>query len=327
MSKPTCSHLSRHSQQGLTLVELLVAMAVSLLVVMAAVAAMSTARAGFRSVDAASQLRDNGRLAESIMRRIILQGGFINARYAVNVGSDFPLPAQNTEPNIKGFNNAGFDAGLATGSATSAGGGNAGLNGSDLLIVRYQSGEVTPGGAGDRTMIGCDGTVETPPVNAADRMVSVFYVDTPAGTGQPSLMCARRCVSAPSGFCSTPLVEGVENLQVLYGVDGVTPGGVVTEATDTIPKQYLRADQLTSASNTATLANWRRVRSIRVGMVLRGPAGSAPETAVPAQYPLGTRGVMDTVADPGSAFASQRDARLRQSVTFTVHLRNPQDNL
>ncbi|WCM92474.1 PilW family protein [Acidovorax sp. NCPPB 2350] len=327
MSKPSHSLQARHAQRGLTLVELLVAMALSLLVVMAAVAAMSTARAGFRSVDAASQLRDNGRLAESIMRRIILQGGFLNTQYAVNMGSDFQVTTEDFEPNIKGFNNTGFDANLAAGSATTASGGNAGLNGSDLLIVRYQAGEALPGGAGDRTMISCDGNVETPPASSADRMFSVFYVDTPASTGQPALMCARRCTSASSGFCNTPLVEGVENLQILYGVDGVTPGGAASGATDTIPKQYLRADQLTGASNTDTLANWRHVRSIRVGMVLRGPPGSAPEITVPAQYPLGSGGVMNTAADPGSSFASQRDARLRQTVTFTVHLRNPQDNL
>lgn len=59
-------------QRGLTLVELLVAMALSLLVVMAAVAALTYSRQGFRSVDASSQLRDNARFAESIMRRIIL---------------------------------------------------------------------------------------------------------------------------------------------------------------------------------------------------------------------------------------------------------------
>jgi type IV pilus assembly protein PilW len=46
--------------RGLTLIELLVAMALSLLVVLAAVSALVVARQGFSSVDASSQLRDNG---------------------------------------------------------------------------------------------------------------------------------------------------------------------------------------------------------------------------------------------------------------------------
>ena len=55
----------RRSQQhmrGLTLIELLVAMVIGLVIVLAAVAALTVARRGFNTVDAASQLRDSGRV-------------------------------------------------------------------------------------------------------------------------------------------------------------------------------------------------------------------------------------------------------------------------
>jgi len=58
-------------QRGLTLVELLVAVALASLVAIAAVASLIVARQGFTSVDTATQLRDNGRFAAGLMRRII----------------------------------------------------------------------------------------------------------------------------------------------------------------------------------------------------------------------------------------------------------------
>jgi len=308
------------------LVELMVAMVLSLLVVMAAVAALTFSRQGFRSVDTASQLRDNGRFAESIMRRMILQAGFLNTQYAVSIGSDFNTTTTLAQPNIKGFDNAKYTENLATGVTTT--GPSNGLNGSDMLIARYQSGDTNSDD--NQVMINCAGGVTTPPIDSTQRMVSVFHVDTNSTTNEPSLMCSYN--SFTSGSTETwdtrPLIEGVEVIQILYGVDGVTANAAPTITETVIPTQYMRASELTVSGNeAATFANWKRVRSIRVGMVLRGPGGSAPDSAVPAQYPLGKSGLMNVAADTGSVRAAQTDGRLRQTVTFTVHLRNPQDNL
>ena len=317
-------------QRGLTLVELLVAMALSLLVVMAAVAALTYSRQGFRSVDASSQLRDNARFAESIMRRIILQGGFLNTKYAVNLGSDFKTTVE--EPNIKAFDNAKYTENLATGVTTASP--SNGINGSDLLIVRYQSGDTNSGAPAsapaNQTMINCSGGTVPDAFDGTERMASVFHINTSATTGEPTLMCSFNSFSSGAWTWSTqPLIDGVETLQILYGVDGVTAGAAPTASKTIIPVQYLRANQLiVSGNEPATIANWKRVRTIRVGMVLRGPPGSAPEQNVPAQYPLGTASMpLSVTGDTGSTLAAQTDGRLRQTVTFTVHLRNPQDNI
>ena len=319
-------------QRGLTLVELLVAMALSLLVVMAAVAALTYSRQGFRSVDASSQLRDNARFAESIMRRIILQGGFLNTKYAVNLGSDFKTSSTVEEPNIKGFDNAKYTQDLATGVTTASP--SNGINGSDLLIVRYQSGDTNSGAPAsapaNQTMINCSGGTVPDAFDGTERMASVFHINTSATTGEPTLMCSFNSFSSGAWTWSTqPLIDGVETLQILYGVDGVTAGAAPTASETIIPVQYLRANQLiVSGNEPATIANWKRVRTIRVGMVLRGPPGSAPEQNVPAQYPLGTASMpLSVTGDTGSTLAAQTDGRLRQTVTFTVHLRNPQDNI
>ncbi|MFN5940974.1 MAG: PilW family protein, partial [Polaromonas sp.] len=54
---------SRRRSLGLTLVELLVALAISAVIALAAISALIVSRQGFTTVDAASQLRDNARFA------------------------------------------------------------------------------------------------------------------------------------------------------------------------------------------------------------------------------------------------------------------------
>lgn len=323
LNTPTLK-LARTKHRGLTLVELMVAMALSLLVVMAAVAALTYTRQGFTSVDTSSQLRDNARFAENIMRRIILQGGFKTTQYIVSMGGDFDTSDALAEPNVKGFNNAKYTEDVATGVSNSPA---AGINGSDLLIIRYQSGDA--GGDTNQTMINCAGGTVPAPADSTERMTSVFHIANSATTNEPTLMCSFNSFSGGAWSWSTqPLIGGVETMQILYGVDGVTAGAAPTASETIIPSQYLRGDQLVVAGNdAATFENWKRVRSIRIGMVFRGPPGSAPEKNVPAQYPLGKSGLMNQAADTGSVRAAQTDGRLRQTVTFTVHLRNPQDNL
>ena len=66
----------RTMQRGFTLVELLVAMVISLLVALAAVAALIASRQGFSGVDAASQLRDNSRFVSELVQRVVVQAGY-----------------------------------------------------------------------------------------------------------------------------------------------------------------------------------------------------------------------------------------------------------
>jgi type IV pilus assembly protein PilW len=98
----------------------------------------------------------------------------------------------------------------------------------------------------------------------------------------------------------------------------------------------LRADQMAVTGNAAaTTANWRRVRSIRIGMIVRGAPGSQQlaNTTADRLYPLGggkesstgTAGLaLSSTNDIGTVFTPPIDGRLRQVVTFTVHLRNDQ---
>ena len=323
------------NQRGFTMVELLVAMVISLLIALAAIAALTVTRQGFTAVDASSQLRDNGRFISDLIQRLGVQSGFkdtVNAAYPPPPASS--AFATDPAPNITGFNNALASASdpLNVFTARTTG------DGSDILILRYQAAETFPGsGKTDLSMIDCAGiSATTPALNRYNRMASVIHVQVIQG--EPTLMCTS--FNPTSGAISTqPIISGVENFQVLYGVDGVTAGTALpailtANGNDTVPESYLRADQLDVAGNAiATNANWRRVRSMRIGIVLRGPVNSAQDTSAQTYYPFGPApgssggakgSALSSSNDPGTVFAPTADGRLRQVVTFTVHLRNEQ---
>ncbi len=322
-------HLESYSlQQGLTLVELLVAMAISAVIALAAISALIVSRQGFTTVDAASQLRDNGRFATDLIQRLGVQTGFVEIDTAATVRPT--NLTTNPVSKVFGFNNAIASSTDPLNSATARTGATSLGYGSDILILRYQTTAAFRGAlTSDRSMIDCFGTSQTIlPTDRDDFRANILHIDVD-DNGEPALMC-----STDTNFARQPIVRGVENFQVLYGVDGVAAGTAVTASATFLATNYLRADQMAVSpdpTGALTNANWRRVRSIRVGMVIRGATGSAQESAARTYYPLGTAlsasggtpgSAMSSTNDAGTIFTPAADSRLRQVVTLTIHLRN-----
>lgn len=309
-------------QAGLTLVELMVALVLGLLITAAAVAALLVARRGFTTVDAGAQLRENVRFAASVIQRITVQAGFTNVSYGF-----FPVPGQ--EPPLFGVDNAQVTPGASALAPPVFGSGN-GINGSDALVVRFFGANASGTTTADGSMINCAGVaevqdlVELPPDRPAPA-TSIFHIAT-STSGEPTLACTYRDPSSRA-WATVALVPGVESLQILYGVDGVTPGAApAAGSADGVPERYVRASQLQVGANVAATAdNWRRVRSIRIGMVVRGAPNSAVDRAGTAQTLAVLGPGFTSAADVGSSLVTTADGRLRQQLVFTVHLRNPQD--
>ena len=334
----------RPRQRGMTLVELLVAMVLGLLIALAAAAALLVSRQGFTTVDAASQLRDNSRFVRDVVQQLVVQTGYRNDKY-ITAASPTTSSTAALPPNIFGLNNHSrtHSDTWREGTARPA----TDLGGSDILVLRYQSVFSSDPTKSDGTMIDCMGNSPAIdiPNNANEKRLSILYVGNDS-RGEPSLMCASglhndASESKPAGTRPQPLISGVESFQVLYGVDGIAPGNVAVLApatADSVPERYLRADQLTiagAANIEKTNANWSRVRSVHIGMVLRGAAGSAAEKTAQTYFPFGNAkasasgaaGSAYAVAtDPGTTFSAPADGRLRQTLSFTVHLRNDQEH-
>lgn len=348
------SHSPWAAQRGLTMVELMVAMAISGVLALAAISALVVSRQGFSTVDAASQLRDNGRFATELIQRLGVQSGFKDVNFATAGRiTNLAGASSNPAPNIFGFNNAAISAavtaagtdplsGLANGSGSS-------INGSDILVLRYQTVETFPGsGVADKSMIDCSGNGSaTAPSSRDDRLISILHVQVPIGDTEPSLMCTTLLPSSTNTYTTTALIRGVDTFQLLYGADGVTPLTASTMLNPStpasgntygfMPKTFIRADQMVVGGDPVSdqsYNNWRRVRALRIGMVLRGAPGSAQNTsgsstfyalgAAPSASGAGVGTALSSTTDTGTRLTPASDGRLRQTVTFTVHLRNEQ---
>ena len=309
----------RHAgQRGFTLIELMVALVIGLLVAAAAVAALIVARQGFNSVDSGTQLRENVRFASSLIQRIGVQAGYVDVYM-----NRAPLV---TDPaGISGFDNTDVGVVPATGPTFPAG---TGVNGSDALVVRFWGVSTRPNDVtapADGSMINCAGIAE--PERPGVPATSIFHIVT-SSSGEPTLVCTYR--DPTSGlWARVPLVQGVESMQVLYGVDGVTPNAVPPApfvGADTVPERYLTATQMVVGGNSAaTLDNWRRVRSLRIGLLVRGPASTGVDRAGTAMTYAVLGSGFSAAGDTGANLTTVADGRLRQHLVFNVHLRNPQD--
>lgn len=322
--------MRQRAQRGLTLIETMVALVLALVVILAAATALLTARRGFSTVDAVGQLQDNGRFAIELVHRIAAQSGYLDDSHAVQTRlAAFPLTGAAPPPPVQGYDDAlapvgAVGANSSRGTDCTGAAGKACRQGGDVLVLRTQAAARAPGATEtDHAMVDCMGdTLKTAPTHRDDLSVSVLYVAV-GGDGEPSLMC-NAGTTARMSTTPQPIVQGVESFQVLYGVDGVVPNAktLPTALTDGVAERYLRADQMVvPGDDIATQGNWRHVRSLRIGMVLRSAPGAAQDRDVaPLLYPLGE--AMSSASDPGSRFVPEADGRLRRTMTLTVHLHN-----
>ena len=307
LSTPVCRAHVR--QRGLTLVELMVAMVIGLVIVVASTAALLAARRGFTAVDASSQLRENTRFTVDILQRIVAQAGFED----VAGGHSSTRMSELKPAAIRGYDNALVRTGALPNVVNNSRTADCSVidtscqNGSDVLMVRYWGVSSAAASApADGSIINCAG-VEEP--SGTDRAYSIFHVKQGA-SGEPSLFCTY---FAGGAWVDQLLVSGVEGLQVLYARDMNDDG---------VADRYVHAAELEVAGNAAeTEKNWQSVRSVRIGLLLRGPVGSAQG---PASSPIGVLGPgFQDPADVGAELAIADDRRLRQQLVLTVYLRNP----
>ncbi len=295
----------RH-QRGLTLIELMVALVISLVIVIAAAAFFLNSGRTRDTQEAASLLQDNARFATDIITRNIQQAGYQNYVWST-IGASVRRevsPPSDGQPDLRGFNNTNGAAITTSAVAVNGTGGSA--NNSDVLVVRFQGSGT---GAGDGSMIDCLGRPQPQPDASLGyvRSYSIFEAVQPSGSSEPELRC-KRFVPATGSFDTEPVVRGVEMLQFMYGVD---------TNNDTFVDQWMNAAQVDALGGSA-MVNWSKVKSVRVGMILRSPANSAVPGPSTTLSPLGTmfsQNLDDTLV--------VNDGRLRRLVTFTVNLRNP----
>jgi type IV pilus assembly protein PilW len=245
MSCPVRMHAAPpgQSERGFTLVELMVAVAISLFLLFGLATVVQNIRRANTSATALSMLQDQQRFAFEILTDVIQTGGYFPTPTLLTVGS---LPAY-TGPN--GWESA------AAGQAFF--GAHPGGTSSDSLGVRYMT-------AGQDGVILCDGSTNTAPAGTIGYYANQFSVVAPTGTTPGYLQCQLNSGAA------VPLVYGVTNMIIYYGVNRASPTSSYNIDT------YLTADQMCS---TCASNDWDNVSSVRVVLTFTNPLynAAAPE--------------------------------------------------
>lgn len=220
------------SQRGFSIIELMVAIVISMLLTAAVALLYTSSRASSRNQDDLSRVVESGRSAMYILTRSVRQGGYLaDPTSWVDSATIFPngtRPIQGTE-------------------------GVAGAN--DTLTVSYQGSGPSAGNA-DNRIVDCLGNpVPFPtvsyPATPATIKVDVFSIaNDPANGNEPTLFC-----DDGSGTNRVALVAGIESMQILYGEDTNNPR-------DTNANRYVAASSVT---------NWPNVVSARISLLARSP--------------------------------------------------------
>ena len=309
-------HISKHAwprgEDGLTLVELMIAMAISLLLLAGLTGLIINSNRNFQELATVSQQIENGRYALQVLKDDIRHAGYYGQLFITPVRpGSMPDPCSidlNEHRVGMGFPVQGYDSLMA--SPVDCVDDDDYMPETDVIVVRRASTndtQILPNffhiQSSTRDFLLSDDVTEltlpdNPPIRPYfSRIYHIRPWSVSAGDGVPTLVRRELVVNgAVAATVAAPLVEGIENVQYLYGIDDTAGGG------NGRPDRYIPspADE-----------EWHRVVSIRIFVLARNitPSENYTDTKV---YDLGG----ETVGPVGDAFK-------RRVYSTTVRLANP----
>ncbi len=238
-------------QQGLSLVELMVALVLSLVVLLVTTGIYVSNKQTYRFLDQYSLLQENGRFAIFFLREHILQSGFPRQAGVV----PFPvLPGDDAGPN-----------------------------GSDSITVQFQS------------AVDCLNDV---PAGALPLKLTqnTFQINN-----NNQLVCNGNGLVAGVDQPAEPLVDGIRDLQVEYGVDSDADG---------IANSYANSAVVEAGTIGGGGPDWGNVVSVRVAVLVEGAPNVLDQPQAITYNILGV------------PFVAPNDRTPRRVFTTTIPLRN-----
>ncbi|MEQ9208586.1 MAG: PilW family protein [Pseudomonadales bacterium] len=257
-------------QKGLTLIEVMISVTIGLLFLTAAMGYLVTSQQSFRAQDTGTRIQENARFAMDILRRNVRMAGH---------SDDLAIAPAYIYREACGNDPCADDTATAQG---------------DRLAVAMVSPDA-------EDCLGNDLGTET-------HVANVFWVEV---VGDMSSLYCRGWDVENGGWhsASQPLVDGVDQMQVQYGV--------YNSATDSI-------DRYLNAAGVEALANgWDNVRSVRIALLVQ--SGQDTDEADTSGNTVGNATFAAnyttfTLLD-GAAY-TPGDQRIRRVFTNTVAINN-----
>lgn len=288
----------RGNQRGLTLVELMIAMTLSLLII-AGLSAVFVGNSRSRAeIERANQQTENGRYALQVLTDDIQMAGYLN-ELDVNAAQ---FPAPTTMPDPCATTLTALTTGLAmpiqaydngTGGLTCLGAGASPKANTDVIVIRRSSGcvmgttdcDVVTGAPYFQASL-CNSSTELSATDLTSRyrlntdltqldrhnrncttvaskhqyLTHIYFIDDhdKVGDGIPTL---KRAELGAGAFATVPIAEGIENLQFEYGIDTNADG--TAEAFSASPSTYA------GCAGAACITNLQNIVTVKVNLLAR----------------------------------------------------------
>jgi len=254
-----------NNQKGFSLISLLIATVIGIFIMGAAGKVYVDSKMTFNARSALSATMENGRFAIDDMRRTLVMAG-----RGIVAGEDERDSRRALAPidTTSGYSNTGIhDAGTDA-------------SGSDIISVRYRIGP-SCGGDIDISKSDPDSGRKVPDVSKLPATVRLWVDNTDKnGDGNPDdeLVCEIFNIDgAGTKFGPQPLVSGIKQMRVLYGLDDNTADGYAN--------RYLTASQVEDATVNppppGRTENWVRVVSLRIGLIASSDTAEIPASLQP----------------------------------------------
>lgn len=320
-------------QQGFSLIELLVALAINLVIVIAAAYLYLGTSDAKRSLDQQQNLNENGQYALDMIGRDIINAGFYPTMRSIGV----TRLTYATDPVAKSqaaYNSAvfGCTAQSFNGTTKACANHSASSVTADTIVVNYFTNDAMGNDIGQRldcTRSDVDGATEnagrTDSTNSATLgliplkalFVSNRYTlltTTFSIEGQTISTQSLAC-SGNSGTTYQPAIAGIESLQFRYGV--------YTDGTTLQPSRYYQSSDMAGLGSIlidgVSKDAWARVVSVEVCLVARGLQATKQTTSTGAVTPyVNCSGATVTPADKYARRVYRKIFALRNNLTQTI---------
>lgn len=328
---------SRATNRGLSLVELMVALAIGLVVIGAVLVSYLSTSSNSQQSTSLAQMTEDATVALNLLR-----GQIATAGYSRPVGTITAINASGKNVEImnrlyKGFNNdsndfiSGCDGAFSNVRAKDlniselacVGGANAAAD-PDAIAVAYEAdvSNTLLSGTAPTDCLGQELLSRSEAGNTYFVASNRFYIATDAETGLRELYCQGNGggSSLPvndtiTGSSAVPLVENIVDLQITYGIANTQTTGGNTYVLKTASR-YLTATEIRALATSAPPSTdlWNRVVSVRLCVEVR-----SAKPAAAGENDLNLGGYVDC---QGSARAKPTDGYLHRSFWTTVVLHN-----